>query len=354
MNHSPPTVLIAQTGSAENALLTTPVATAIREDQPNTQIIWATSKNGGPIIRATDLADEVVEVPDRWYRNPTEMASIRRQLRNRQIDIALQCESSPRRPGQTSSAWVARLSGARRRISLGSGSPRRVIPWSRLERVPAVFQHLTDRQLELLIPLGVHPVGTRWPSLMGDSARNWARSYRQSLPETPLLLMHPTATIESAQWPVDRFASTARYARDRYRYQTLVSWHTFEDRLRAESIVALSQQAARLAPDTNIQSLAALIDAADLVLAGDSIALHLAVAVNTPTVAVYGGTDPASTGPHGRPAVSIQSSNKPRRWPRHASVRGAMHAVGVQHVCMELDQERADLTATPRPRRDAA
>ena len=69
------------------------------------------------------------------------------------------------------------------------------------------------------------------------------------------------------------------------------------DEARAAAVVAASAGAARLAPPTDLVELAALLRAGALLVSGDTGPLHLAAALGTPVVGLYGPSDPARNGP---------------------------------------------------------
>ena len=76
-------------------------------------------------------------------------------------------------------------------------------------------------------------------------------------------------------------------------------WGPGEEAL-AEAVVEASGGAARVAPPTTIADLVALARAAALMVSGDTGPLHIAAAVGTPIVALFGPTDPRAQRPVGR------------------------------------------------------
>jgi len=66
---------------------------------------------------------------------------------------------------------------------------------------------------------------------------------------------------------------------------------------RAQAVAAASSGAAQLAPPTGIVDLFGVLRAARLMIAGDTGPLHIATAVGTPVVALFGPTDPVRNGP---------------------------------------------------------
>ena len=108
----------------------------------------------------------------------------------------------------------------------------------------------------------------------------------------------------------------------------------------AEKIVELSEGAATLAPDTDLHHLAALIETADLFISADTGPLHIAVAVGTSTIGLYGATQPGASGPYGQVAIQKAYESGTRRH-RRAADNSAMRQIGVEHVCEAIDELQA-------------
>src|SRR4029453_15959339 len=70
-------------------------------------------------------------------------------------------------------------------------------------------------------------------------------------------------------------------------------------------VIAASENAAVAAPPTSILDLVALARRAALVVSGDTGPLHIATAVGTPTVSIFGPTDPERNGPWSVDDVSV-------------------------------------------------
>ena len=103
------------------------------------------------------------------------------------------------------------------------------------------------------------------------------------------IVLLPGAGKENKLWPVERFRELAR----RIGSEAVVVWGPGE-RERAEAI------GARLAPPTNLRELAWILQQARLVIGGDTGPLHLAAALGTGVIGLYGPTDPRRNGPYGQ------------------------------------------------------
>jgi ADP-heptose:LPS heptosyltransferase len=99
------------------------------------------------------------------------------------------------------------------------------------------------------------------------------------------------------QWEPERFGRTASRLAKEHGARCIVTWGPGERAL-AERVVAASQGAAQLCPETgSILDLAALYEACDLVIGVDTGPLHLAAALGVPVVGLYGPKDPAIYAP---------------------------------------------------------
>jgi lipopolysaccharide heptosyltransferase II len=114
-----------------------------------------------------------------------------------------------------------------------------------------------------------------------------------------LAAVNPMAKWETKLWPAASFAAVAdRLAEDRP--VDLVFTGAAEDRPAVADIIGrMKQRAVNLAGDTSLMELAALYERASLVLSTDTGPMHLAAAVDTPVVALFGPTAPWRTGPFG-------------------------------------------------------
>jgi ADP-heptose:LPS heptosyltransferase len=110
------------------------------------------------------------------------------------------------------------------------------------------------------------------------------------------VVLNPGAAWPNKRWPAERFGELAARLRDQTGLGALVTWGPSERAL-AESVAAASDGAARLAPPTAVADLAVLMRDAALVVSGDTGPLHIAAAMGTPVVGLYGPTWPERNGP---------------------------------------------------------
>lgn len=335
-----PRILISRMSAIGDCILTLPVACAIRRHLPDAYIGWVVEKKSAPMVRCHRDIDAVIELERGWFTSIAGIRTAKSVLREHNFDTSIDCQ------GLTKSAMAGYLSGAKRRIGFAGRNGGEISRLLNNVRVSPVFSHVTDRSLELLIPLDIHSPKVQWKLPLSTSARTWANRWRRTIPASRLAVLNPGATWASKAWEADRFGAVAHYAADRYGYRSIVVWGTFEERLTAEAIVAASGGTATLAPDTDLHHLGALIETADLFISGDTGPLHMAVAVGTETIGLYGATKPGDSGPYGQTAIQ-KSYHEGSRTQRRRADNTAMQAITVDDVCEAIDhiEERRQMVA---------
>ena len=213
-----------------------------------------------------------------------------RALRGARYDAALDFQ------GLWKSAAWARASGAARVVGWGRRSRRE--PESALLLGEAATRsgrgHVIDKNLELLRVLGIEAVGTReFP--LPYSAQSVARVDAGLAGRSEFAVLNPGGGWASKLWPAERFGELAR-GLAALGLPSLVSHGPGEEAL-ADRVVAASGGAAVRSFPTSLVDFIELARRARLVVAADTGPLHLACAVGTPAVALFGPTDPARNGP---------------------------------------------------------
>jgi heptosyltransferase-2 len=126
-------------------------------------------------------------------------------------------------------------------------------------------------------------------------------------PARPLVVLAPGAAHGPAKrWPAARFAETARRLMERRGAAVAVAGDASDAPLAAEIAAALPSPPADLTGKTGLGELLGLFSVAAVVVTNDSGPLHMANALRTPVVAVFGPTDPRATGPFHAPSRVVR------------------------------------------------
>ena len=117
----------------------------------------------------------------------------------------------------------------------------------------------------------------------------------------------------SKQWPTEHFIALGQRLAAEADVDIVVAGAASEQVLCERVAEAIGSRASSWAGRTNVYEWLALLATCDVVVANDSGAMHVATALGRPVVALYGITDPATTGPLGDHAIVLQHSEKRQR-----------------------------------------
>ena len=158
-------------------------------------------------------------------------------------------------------------------------------------------KHVVDWNHELAASVWMRASARRVPAEAGTYTA-YASDPRNRLGQFKnKIILLPGAARPGKLWPTSRFRELVA----RYGDETLVVWGPGERHL-AEEIGGL------IAPETNLRELAFLMQQARLVVGADTGPLHLADAVGTRVVGLYGPTDARRNGPYGQSGHAIQAA----------------------------------------------
>jgi lipopolysaccharide heptosyltransferase II len=283
---------------------------AVRALAPDAEIDLVTGSWNAPIARMIPGVSRLESLDAAWLaREGTGlglMALMRRALgwRARRYDLAINFEPDIR------SHLLLALSGARRRAGFVGGGGgallTRALDYDPRAHTAANAVRLVEHAFGAPAPRAEPP-----PLRLPDAARREAAALLGALAARaagPLVGVHPCGGRPIKQWDADRFGDVAaRLARERH--ATIVLTGADADRPIADAVRAALPPGAPLVDlvgRADLERLAAVLARLDLLVTGDTGPMHLASAVGTPVVAIFGPSDPARYAPLGSPARIVR------------------------------------------------
>lgn len=291
-----------------NVLLTTPLIARLQEALPGARVDLLVARSKVDLVRG--LVGVIPFEKKDLFQRPWRFLALLWRLRRARYDVAI--DASHWHTFSTSSALLLAWTRAGIRIAHDRGSSPR---WA-TDRVPLPATDLQESEirtkLRLLEPLGIAPGSPRMLTALGKSAEAgaaidaWLRAH--GLLETPLVGLAPGGRKPAHRMAPEVFVALAAHAR-RLGARPIILWGPGEEDLAAE----LARTAeAELAPPTDLEGLAALMGRCRAIAVNDTGPMHLAVAVGTPTIALF--TQPAEWrwGHAEPPHVVIAGANRAR------------------------------------------
>jgi len=296
VNEQFPRFLIVRLGSLGDVIHAIPAAAALRARHPRARIDWVADPRYVPLLQMVEGLDEVVAVDPR--AGIGRLLGTIRRLRRARYDAAVDLQ------GLLKSAVLSRAAGARRRI----GMPREHLrePAARVFYTempdPGRDPHVIRKNLRLVRALDVENEEISFPlrlprTVTGDTV---AAGFGSG----GFALINPGAAWPNKRWPPQRFGALAVQIRERIGLRSLVLWGPGEEGI-ASLVVGASRGAADLSPPTSILDLFAIARRAKLMVSGDTGPLHIAAAVGTPVVALFGPTLAERNGPWSSSDITI-------------------------------------------------
>lgn len=325
---TPQSIVVIKLSAIGDVLHGVPTAVALKRAFPTAQIGWVVEGRAGDVLAGHPSIDHLFRLPRGWMKSFATIRSLRRHLHDFRPDLALDLQ------GLFKSAVATWLSGARIRIGHAHPESREQAWRFYTHPVDATAAHVVDRNLHLLSAVGI-PAGApafdmpRWP-VSRLRMQEWVASLR--LPRPPVLI-NPGAGWPSKIWPAERFAAVARELMRRHAAPAIVVWGGDAEREAAERIAAQAGPAAIMAPQTSLQDLGELCRLARVFISSDTGPLHLAAAVGTPCVGLFGPVPANRNGPYGLGHRTVEPPATLRpAWEHRKTDRVAMEAIDVESV----------------------
>jgi heptosyltransferase-2 len=227
-----------------------------------------------------------------------DQISIVRRIRAGHFDLAVLFPNSFRSAMWMATAGVPRRAGyeADRRTFMLTHRTR---PRADVERAHQVYHWLTMVAETIGARRGAPSYHLDVNSQSRDKMRAWLAS-RRMRPERPLVALAPVAAYGPAkEWPLERYSELADILADRHGAECVLVGG-LDDRAHCQAIANRCRRGALVsAAETTVGELIALLSLCHGFAGNDSGCMHLAGALGVPTVAIFGSTNPARTGPVG-------------------------------------------------------
>jgi lipopolysaccharide heptosyltransferase I len=279
-------ILVVRLGSLGDLVHALPAVAAIRRASPDAEIDWLVDEVHLDFLALVPILSEIVVLRGRTAR---AWLDVRTRLRARHYDVAVDFQ------GLLKSAALARLSGASRVIGFDRSALREpaAVPFYTEQVKVGEGRHVIEKNLRLAAVLGAEAGPLEFP--IRDVRSAIVDSIVAADPR-PFAILNTGAAWPNKRWPADRLGRIAAWLRDRHELRSVALWGPDEAPF-AQQVVAASDGAAIAAPATSLPDLVALSRAAKLMVSGDTGPTHIAAAVGTPVVALFGPTNPARNGP---------------------------------------------------------
>jgi heptosyltransferase III len=316
-------ILIIKLRYIGDVLLATPTLRAIKVTQPDARVTMMVNRGTEDVLSGNPDLDEIIVLDKGSLAAQSRLIS---GLRSRRFDTVIDLTDGDR------SAFLSWVSGALIRIGFNDEQRWRGHYYTQVvQSVPGV-RHRIDRDLEALKLLGIQ-AGSKDPQLwLTPEEMNSADQLLNQLGvqrSQPMVILQPGARYWFKAWPPERFAELADQLVSQYGCQVLIGGSNQDIDL-AEQIRQMAKcNPIVMAGRTTIKQFAAIAKKSVLFVGSDSGAMHIASAVGTPVVGMFGPSNPREWGPRGGPVEVLYKELDCRSCFHPTCIRG-------EENCMKL------------------
>jgi lipopolysaccharide heptosyltransferase II len=289
-------ILMVRFSSIGDLILTTPLLRAVRERHPEARITFVVREDMADVLRHNPRIDELIA-----WRRGSSLADLARRLRAERWTHRLDLHGSLRSHllrGMVGGRWTSYPKHRIRRKLLIVTHGKRGGP----------LGHVAERYFAAARQLDVAPDGRAPEFFTSRAAEIDAAAFltEHGLGRArPLVALAPGAAHFTKRWPREHWISLARQLSATH--DIAIAGGTAERTVAGEMVAAASGRAASAAGRFSLDGTAALLRHALALVAGDTGVLHLATAVGTPVVGLYGPTIEAfGFFPYAATAVTLQ------------------------------------------------
>lgn len=301
-----------------DVLLTSPVFSTLKQLNPEIEVDALVYADTAEMLSLNPSVCQL-HLIDRKWRDLSALGRVRKEwelftaLRARRYDLLVHLTENWR------GAWLSRA--LQPRLSVAGYSPLQPPPrlWAKsfdklAPTPPLGGRHTVERHLDALRAIGLRPAEKRQPLVFqpGKEARARVAGLlaAHQADQDRLIHVHPTSRWMFKAWTVDGYAEVISTLQERG-YRVLMTAAPVERELTVAAVIRTQcrSQPIDLCGQLSLKELGALIGACRLSICVDSVPMHMAAAMGTPVVALFGPSNEHEWGPWQVPHRILASDN---------------------------------------------
>jgi len=295
-------ILIRGTNWIGDAILTLPAVASIRATYPQAHIAMLVKPWVADIYKIFSAVDEII-IYDNKFDTPIGVFRLARMLKGKKFDAAILLQNA------IEAAIITLAAGIPLRAGYDSDA-RGLLLTHRVHRTDEIRKvHQIDYYLEMVKALGCVSVDREMHLETKINLLAARDTLLKFIPETKktLIGIAPGATYGTAkQWFPDRFAAVADKLNEKYSTQGILLGGRADGETTQEIQKLARAELINLAGETTLLEAIYLISQCRLFISNDSGLMHIAGALNIPTIAIFGSTNPITTSPVGNKSIIIR------------------------------------------------
>lgn len=287
-------ILIIQYQPFGDILLNTGYLPFLRQKFPHARIDFLVRKPYHKVLEGNPFLDELVVFENKpGWRNMLERLQLFRRIHGRGYDLII---DQIRGMG---SAFMTLFSGARYRLGYRK---RRLAFIYNVQVHKITRRYSAGMKFDLLKPLGIEEQPYRLYYTIKPESQQYIAEWleRSGLKGKELICFSPGSPVPRKKWSLANYAALADLLLEKTDRQVVLLWGP-DEKTDVDQIQEMMKKKAVMAPPTDFNQAAALLQQCRLLVCNDGGINHLAVAVDAPSLAVFGSTAPDKWGAENMP-----------------------------------------------------
>ncbi len=293
---TPKRILIINVNWIGDVLFSTPFIRTVREAYPDSYIACLLHPRCREMLELNPRLNEIIIYDEEGaHRSLRGKAALVKSLRDKKFDTAFILHRS------FTKALIAALAGIKERI--GYPTKNRAFLLTNAVEEPTEEVHKVEYFLDIARSCGLKISDRSYEFFIKDADRDFIKGILSSEGVTEkelLVVLCPGGNWDPKRWPKENFAKLGDLLVERFGARIVISGAKKDSGLAEDIRNIMKAKPVVTCGKTNLKQLGALLERADLVVANDTGPMHLAVAMRTRTIALFGPTSPHITGPYGK------------------------------------------------------
>lgn len=305
MNQTYTNILIIKMSSLGDVIHALPSLYVLRRAMPEARITWAVHPAFAALLPGKPWIDEIYYVDRKRIKDWSYLRTVRQDLHSRRFDLVIDLQMIAK------SALIAALSGGKKKIGYWDAREGSFLV-SHPVKGPHQHGHIIEQLLDVMAALGCDTSRFEFPVHPHEEEKI---TVKQKLAAAGVsgryAVIVPGTRGEHKKWPVSFWGALAQKLAEKQIYTVISGAPSEADMGREIRALSPSPYTVDLIGQTSLLELAALDEMAALHISCDTGPLHIANAMQTPLIALFGPTLPDRSGPYGNPRADVLLADDP-------------------------------------------
>ncbi len=296
-------ILVIRTAYIGDVVMTIPILKPLKERFPSARISFLTSTRAKEVLENNPYLDDIITYDPFWFYSSSmkDYLSFIREIKKFFFDLIIEARGDIREL-----LFLVWPLNARFKVSYDVGGGGYILT----HRVPYKgLGHKVEYHLDIARYLGCRIDGIEWGIYLSENEDK--RAFELLLKEgvdfnKPIIAVHPGGRKKLKCWSAEGFARVADILIERYGVSLIITGADEEKSITREVRDNMENKCIDLTGKTSLREMAGALKRCSLFICNDSSPMHIAAALNVPTIAIFGPSKSIETAPYGAHHIVVE------------------------------------------------